>query len=102
MRKKAVEMTTTWNKEINPGDKLEGVFIKTERLDTQYGPSDKYIIETPTGEKVGVFSSASLSRQFVNVPVGSYVWIEYKGEETSKNGRKVKSYLVEYDDEYKK
>lgn len=47
-----------------------------------------------------MFSSASLDRQFKNVPVGSYVWIEYEGEVTSKNGRPVKQYSVDYDDEY--
>ena len=48
---------------------------------------------------MGVFSTASLVRQFNNVPEGSYVWITYKGEETSKNGRPVKVYDVDYDDE---
>lgn len=102
MRKKAIEITDTWNKDLNPGDKIEGVYIKKEMIKTQFGDSEKYVIETPEGKKMGVFSSASLERQFANVPEGSYVWIEYKGEETSKNGRPVKSYEVEYDDEYKK
>lgn len=102
MRKKAIELTETWNKDLNPGDKIEGVYIKKEIIKTQFGESEKYVIETADGQKMGVFSSASLERQFANVPEGSYVWIEYKGEETSKNGRPVKSYIVEYDDEYKK
>lgn len=98
-RKKAIEITQTWNKDLTPGATIEGRFIKTEKVDTQFGESFKYIIETPDGKKMGVFSSASLARQFNNVPEGSYVWIEYKGEEQSKNGRPVKSYTVEYDDE---
>ena len=99
MRKKAIEITETWNKDLTPGATLEGKFIKTEVVKTQFGESFKYVIETPDGKKMGVFSSASLARQFNNVPEGSYVWIEYKGEEQSKNGRPVKSYSVEYDDE---
>lgn len=99
MRKKAIEITETWNKDLTPGATLEGKFIKTEVVKTQFGESFKYVIETPDGKKMGVFSSASLARQFNNVPEGSYVWIEYKGEEQSKNGRPVKSYTVEYDDE---
>ena len=99
MRKKAIEITETWNKDLTPGATLEGKFIKTEVVKTQFGDSFKYVIETPDGKKMGVFSSASLARQFNNVPEGSYVWIEYKGEEQSKNGRPVKSYTVEYDDE---
>jgi hypothetical protein len=102
MRKKAIELTDTWNKDLEIGAKIEGVYIKTEFIRTQFGESEKYIIETPDGKKMGIYSSASLSRQFANVPEGSYVWVEYKGEETSKNGRPVKSYVVEYDDEYQK
>ena len=98
-RKKAIEITETWNKDLAPGATLEGRYIKKEVVKTQFGESAKYVIETPDGKKMGVFSSAALVRQFNNVPEGSYVWIEYKGEEQSKNGRPVKSYTVEYDDE---
>ena len=101
MRKKAVELTQTWNKDLSVGDTIEGVFIKTETYDGNYGQTQKYIIETKDGAKYGVFASASLSNQFKNVPEGSYVWITYKGEETTKSGRPVKVYDVDYDDEYK-
>ncbi len=100
MRKKAIELTTTWNKDLEIGATLEGVYIKKETFDGKYGTTEKYIIDN-NGEKLGVFSSASLSAQFKNIPEGSYVWIVYKGEEVSKNGRPVKVYTVEYDDEYK-
>lgn len=99
MRKKAIEMTKTWNKDLEPGATIEGKYIKKETYDGQYGRTEKYVIETGDGEKFGVFSSASLANQFKNVPEGSYVWITYKGEETSKNGRPVKVYEVDYDDE---
>lgn len=99
MRKKAIEITTTWNKNLEAGATLEGKYIKKEIVDGQYGTTEKYIIETSAGEKMGVFSSASLANQFKNVPEGSYVWITYKGDEVSKSGRPVKVYEVEYDDE---
>jgi len=99
MRKKAVELTKTWNKDLKAGATLEGRFIKKEIYDGNYGKTEKYIIETRDGEKFGVFASASLSNQFQNVPEGSYVWITYKGEETTKSGRPVKVYEVEFDDE---
>ena len=99
MRKKAIELTTTWNKDLEAGATLEGKYIKKETFEGSYGTTEKYIIETKDGEKLGVFSSASLARQFKNIPEGSYVWIIYKGEETSKNGRPVKVYDVDYDDE---
>lgn len=98
-RKSAVTMTKTWNKDLNKGDTLEGIYTKKEVFEGKYGESIKYIINF-NGEDFGVFSSASLDRQFKNIPEGSYVWIEYKGEETSKNGRPVKVYTVDYDDEY--
>lgn len=102
MRKKAIELTNTWNKDLEKGATLEGTYIKKEIYEGNYGPVTKYIIETTAGEKFGVFSSASLGNQFKNIPEGSYVWIEYKGEELSKNGRPVKVYSVDYDDEYNK
>ena len=99
MRKKAIEITKTWNKDLKAGDSLEGVFIKTEEHEGQFGISEKYVIQTKDGEMYGVYASASLANQFKNVPVGSYVWITYKGEETTKSGRPVKVYEVEYDDD---
>lgn len=96
---KAYIETTTWNKDLNKGDKLEGVYKSKEVFEGKFGETAKYVIVNDNGN-FGVFSSASLDRQFKNIPEGSYVWIEYDGEVTSKNGRPVKSYIVEYDDEY--
>lgn len=99
MRKKAIETTKTWNKDLEKGAVIEGRYIKKEIVSTNFGESEKYVIETPAGEKMGIYTSVTLARQFANVPEGSYVWIEYQGEETSASGRPVKIYLVEYDDE---
>lgn len=101
MRKQAIVMTKTWNKDLEKGASIEGVYIKKEVFDGKFGESEKYIIKDENGENWGIFSSASLANQFKNIPEGSYVWVEYKGEETSKNGRPVKVYSVDYDDEYK-
>lgn len=104
MRKKAIEITQTWNKDLEAGAEIEGVYLKKEIMKSSFGPgeTEKYVIETKDGKKMGIFSSASLARQFANVPEGSYVWVVYKGEETTKNGRPVKVYDVDYDDEYQK
>lgn len=100
MKKPAIETTTTWNKNLEVGAKLEGFYTKFEVVDSNYGESNKYVIETKDGKKFGVFGSTTLDRQFKNIPEGCYVWIEYKGEETSaKTGRPVKIYEVSYDDE---
>lgn len=92
--------TISWNtKDITAGEKLEGEFVKTETFEGNYGEVTKYIIKHE-GEYYGVFGSASLDRQFKNIKEGSYVWIEFKGTETTKQGRTVKVYTVEYDPEY--
>lgn len=99
MRKKAIEITEAWNKNIEAGASIEGKYLKKEVFTGRYGESIKYVIETADGKKMGVYSTASLNRQFANVPEGSYVWITFKGTETTKNGQTVKVYEVEYDDE---
>jgi len=104
MRKSAsstYEKTTTWNTNLNIGDKLEGVYESKDEFEGNYGLTTKYVIAASDGIKYGVYGSASLNRQFAKVPTGSYVWIEYTGETTSQNGRIVKTYNVDYDDEYK-
>ena len=103
MRKSAstsYEKTTTWNTNLAIGDKLEGVYISKDEFDGNFGRTTKYVIEADDGVKYGVYGSASLNRQFAKISTGSYVWIEYTGETTSQNGRIVKTYTVDYDDEY--
>lgn len=105
MRKSAsatYEKTTTWNTNLNVGDKLEGVYVNKEEFEGNYGLTTKYVVEAQDGTKYGVYGSASLNRQFSKIPAGSYVWIEYTGETTSQNGRIVKTYNVDFDDEYQK
>lgn len=105
MRKSAstnYEPATTWNTNLTIGDKLEGVYDSKDEFEGNFGQTIKYIIISPDGTRYGVYGSASLNRQFAKVPVGSYIWIEYTGETTSQNGRIVKTYNVEYDDEYNK
>ncbi len=104
MRKSAsvtYEKTTTWNTNLAVGDKLEGVYLSKEKFEGDYGLTIKYIVQAGDGTKYGVYGSASLNRQFEQIPVGSYVWLEYTGETTSTKGRIVKTYNVDYDDEYK-
>ena len=103
MRKSAsltYEKTTTWNTNLSIGDKLEGVYESKEEFEGNFGQTIKYVVNA-NGTKYGVYGSSSLNRQFANIPEGSYVWIEYTGETTSQNGRIVKTYKVDYDDEYK-
>lgn len=105
MRKSAsqsFEKTTTWNTNLSVGDKLEGVYESKEEFEGNFGQTVKYVVVAEEGTKYGVYGSASLNRQFSRIPTGSYVWIEYTGETTSQNGRIVKTYTVDYDDEYQK
>lgn len=97
--KKAVEMVEIWNKGLTGGEVLEGKFEKTEKFNSKFGETTKYVISLSSGEKKGVIATASLISQFNNVPEGSLVRITYKGKETTKNGNPVNVYEVEYDDE---
>ena len=93
---------TIWNtKDIQAGDTIEGYYLIKENFVSQYGETACYVIESE-GINYGIYSSASLDRQFANVPQGCYVWVKYNGEVKSKNGRTVKDYSVDYDDEIRK
>lgn len=107
MRKSANENsniveTTIWNKDLNEGATIEGVYTFNAPVNGKFGETIKYVVVDPNGKAWAIFGSASLNRQFAKVPEGSYVWISYDGTETSKNGRTVKIYSVDYDDEYNK
>lgn len=91
--------TTTWNKNLEVGASLEGKYIASETFMGKFGETTKYIIKGKDGVNYGVFSSASIDRQFKNIPEGAYVWIVYKGEQPTKNGRNVKVYEIDFDTE---
>ena len=88
-----------WNKDLQKGASIEGYYVDKAIVSGQYGDNTKYVIETKDGTLYDIFASASLERQFKNVPEGCYVWVTYDGEVKSKNGRTVKQYTVDYDDE---
>lgn len=96
---KEIIKTVTWNKDLTVGATLEGKYISSESFEGKYGETIKYIIKAQDGTDYGVFGSASINRQFANIPVGAYVWITYQGEEPTKSGRTVKVYNIEFDDE---
>ena len=93
--------TTIWNKDLAEGATLEGVYTFKSTFIGNFGETTKYTVVDPNGQGWAVFGSASLDRQFAQIPEGSYVWITYKGVETTKNGRTVKVYDIDFDDEYK-
>lgn len=97
--KKFIETTTWNNKELAEGATLEGKYISLETFLGNYGETTKYIIEGTDGVMYGVYGTASINRQFANIPEGAHVWIEYKGEGTTKNGRSVKLFDIDYDTE---
>ena len=92
--------TEIWNKDLAEGATLEGVYKFNTTFIGKFGETTKYVIIDQNGTGWAVFGSASLNRQFENIPEGSYVWITYKGVQPTKNGRTVKVYDVDYDDEY--
>ena len=94
------EKTTTWNSNLNVGDKLEGVYETKEEF--EYGGKNiiKYVIVTKDGTKYDVYDTVVLKRLFAKIPTGSYVWLEYTGKTTSKKGFPVHTFNVDFDSEY--
>lgn len=102
MRKSAnkkYEKTITWEY-ANSGDRLEGVYESKDEFDYDGKHIIKYVIVSPDGIKYGLFSTASLDRSFNNIPLNSYVWIEYTGKVKTKKGFDAHTFIVDYDDEY--
>lgn len=93
--------TTTWNhKDLAVGSTLEGDYVDKETFTNEFGERVKYVIKADDGIDYGVYGSAVLDRQFAKIPVGSRVWVTFDGEGTSKTGRKLKMYSVDYDPDF--
>lgn len=109
MRKSASDKRTklenveTWGKNVNVGDKLEGVYTDREDFPSNFEEgktNHRYIIKDNAGVLHGIYSTTVIDRNFEEIPLNSYVWIEYIGDTTTKKGRTVKLFNVDYDDEY--
>lgn len=90
----------TWNKkgELKQGDKLEGRYVRSENFSTKFGEAISFIIVTEEGVELSLMGQANIRAKFKNIPVGSYVWIEYTGIVDTKNGA-MKEYQIEFDEE---
>jgi len=76
------------------GDKHEGVYSGIQVLDPQYKPLFK------VGDKL-VKPTAQIERAFATIPVGSYVWIEFKGKVSIKGGKTMNTFKIENDPDLK-
>lgn len=94
------EKTTTWNANLNVGDKLEGVYEFKDEFDYEGKHVIKYVIKAQDGTKYGVYGTVVLNRLFDKIKQGSYVWIEYTGKTTSKKGFPVHTFNIDFDSEY--
>ena len=77
----------------NAGDKHEGVYSGTRVLDPQY--KALFIV----GDKL-VKPTAQIEAAFATIPVGSYVWLEFKGKVAIKGGKTVNTFKIEADPDY--
>lgn len=91
-----------WNKkgEISVGDKLEGFYIEHQTFTSKFGEGDAYIILCEDDVKKKIMGQADIRRKFEQIPVGSYVWVEFVGFTETKNGA-MKEYKVEFDPDMK-
>lgn len=91
-----------WNKkgEIQVGDKLEGFYIEHQTFTSKFGDGDSYIILCEDDKKKKIMGQADIRRKFEQIPVGSYVWVEFIGFKETDNGA-MKEYKVEFDPDMK-
>lgn len=95
----------TWNKSesLTVGDKLTGYYVREEKFNSRaFGEGKKYIIADENGvEKFGLMAQAVIERAFINIPVGCYVEITFKGKEKSNRGQMVNTYDIQFDPDRK-
>lgn len=78
-----------WSGKENPlkkGDAIEGRYIE-KKVGIGTRGSNVYVIETQSGEKVGVWGSTVIDGRFESIPVGKMVGIEYLGVQKTKDGK---------------
>lgn len=90
------ELNESWNFEQNK--ELHGILVD-KRENVGKNNSKLFTIEVSgkKGEKVAVWGSTKLDDLW-QLQVGTEVWIEYLGQEKSKNGRMFKNYKIDFDD----
>lgn len=87
-----------WNKkgEMSVGDKLEGFYIDRQTFTSKFGEGEAYVVLCEDDVKKKVMGQADLRRKFEQIPVGSYVWLEFLGFKETDNGA-MREYKVEFD-----
>lgn len=90
----------TWNKkgELKEGDNLEGYYVDREDFNTKHGEMTVFIIAKAQNDLIKVVAQTDIKGKFEDIPMGSHVWLTFKGLTETKNGA-MKTYEVEYDDE---
>lgn len=74
------------------GDTIEGTLIRVVPAEGEI--STRYYLEKDNLEYVLVWGSTVLDDRMPMAAIGSYVKIEFRGEEKTKKGRKVKLFRV--------
>lgn len=71
------------------GDKHEGVYKGTKSLDPQY--KELFVI----GDKL-VKNTKQTADAIEPLPIGAYVWLEFRGKTNIKGGKTVNNFVIEY------
>lgn len=82
--------------EPGEGEEIEGVFIGVDNVPTRRGEKDSFKsfrLRVDGEEKPIGISGAMLESKMRRIPLGTYVWITYKGTVDTNNG-KAKDYEV--------
>lgn len=68
---------------LEEGDSVLGRYIE-KKTNVGKNKSNVYVLETISGEKIGVWGSTVIDSKFSNVALGKIVVCQYIGEKTSK------------------
>lgn len=80
------------------GQSLKGIYVGSQEITGQYGPSIKHLFKTEKGLKA-VFGQTHLT-QLLQGEEGKLVEATYVKDKPSKRGRPMKSYTLDIDTDY--
>ena len=81
-----------------PGTQVTGRIVRRDYVDLKEGASLKYLLEGENGVRVSFLAPMQVAEALDGVPGGTYVEVEYQGEEKGTNGRKYKNFDIRAED----
>lgn len=83
----------SWN--FREDKQIRGVYVGKHTATTKFGERELYTLETKSGEKIDIWQTAMLKREFNSTPIGTEVRIQYQGKEQTDKGQQVNVFLFQ-------